>query len=63
SYAFPKQIATPVTELIGLSDQQPTKGIMTIEQMAGFVETHESDRLLNQCVHQFNEHQRNSKKN
>ena len=46
SYAFPKQIATPVTELIGLSDQQPTKGIMTIEQMAGFVETHESDRLL-----------------
>ena len=46
SYGFPKEIATPMPELIGLSDQQPTKGIMTIEQMADFVETHESDKLF-----------------
>jgi hypothetical protein len=46
SYAFPKEIATPVPELIGLSDQQPTKGIMTIEQMAEFVQAHQSDLLF-----------------
>lgn len=38
SYDFPKKVTTPVSELVGLSGQQPTRGIMTIEQMAGFVE-------------------------
>lgn len=46
SYDYPKEIETPVPELIGLSDQQPTKGILTIEQMAEFVEAHQSDPLF-----------------
>lgn len=43
---FSKEITTPVTELIGLSGQQPTKGIMTIEQMAEFVRMHQSEILF-----------------
>jgi hypothetical protein len=46
NYDYPKEIVTPVPELIGLSDQQPTKGIMTIEQMAGFVEARQGDPLF-----------------
>ena len=38
SYDFSKEIETPVPELIGLSNQQPTNGILTIEQMAEFVQ-------------------------
>ena len=46
SYDYPKEIETPVPELIGLSDQQLTKGIFTIEQMAEFVEAHQADPLF-----------------
>jgi hypothetical protein len=46
SYDYPKEIETPVPELIGLSDQQPTKGILTIEQMAEFVEAHQAGPLF-----------------
>lgn len=46
TYDYPRQIETPVPELIGLSDQQPTKGILTIEQMAEFVEAHQADPLF-----------------
>jgi len=46
TYDYPKQIETPVPELIGLSDQQPTKGILTIEQMAEFVEAHQGGSLF-----------------
>lgn len=46
NYSYPKKIATPMPELIGLSDQQPTKGIMTIAQMAEFVEAHQADPLF-----------------
>ena len=46
SYDYPKEIKTPVSELIGLSGQQPTKGILTIEKMAKLVETHQSGFML-----------------
>jgi hypothetical protein len=46
TYDFSKEIETPTLELIGLSDQQLAKGIMTIEQMAEFVEAHQTDLLL-----------------
>jgi hypothetical protein len=46
SYEFSKEIQTPVPELIGLSNQQPTKGILTIEQMAEFVQSHQSAPLI-----------------
>jgi hypothetical protein len=46
TYDYPKEIETPVPELIGLSDQQPTKGILTIEQMAKFVKAHQADPLF-----------------
>ena len=45
-YDFPKEIKTPLAELVGLSGQQLTKGIMTIDQMTEFVETHQSGVLL-----------------
>jgi hypothetical protein len=46
SYDYPKAIETPVSELIGLSGQQPTKGILTIEQMAEYVEAQQTDPLF-----------------
>lgn len=46
SYDYPKEIETPVPELLGLSGQQPTKGILTIEQMANFVEAHQEESLF-----------------
>jgi len=46
SYDFSEEVQTPVPELVGLSGQQPTKGIMTIEQMAKFVKAHQSGVLL-----------------
>lgn len=46
NYDYPKDIATPIPELIGLSDQKPTKGIMTIEQMAAFVDVHQTGPLF-----------------
>jgi len=46
SYDFSKEIETPVPELIGLSNQQPTKGILTIEQMTEFVQSHQSAPLI-----------------
>jgi len=45
-YAFSEEVQTPVSELVGLSGQQPSKGIMTIEQMAGFVEAQQSGNLF-----------------
>lgn len=45
-YDFAKEVKTPISELIGLSGQQLTKGIMTIEQMGKFVEAHQSGVLL-----------------
>jgi hypothetical protein len=45
-YDYPKMIETPVPELIGLSDQLPTKGILTINQMGEFVEAHQTDVLI-----------------
>ena len=41
SYDFTQKVQTPVMDLVGLSEQQPTNGIMTIEQMAEFVEVHQ----------------------
>jgi len=46
SYDFAKEVKTPVSELVGLPGQQPTKGIMTIEQMAEFVKAHQSGVLF-----------------
>ncbi|BBO79729.1 hypothetical protein DSCO28_72980 (plasmid) [Desulfosarcina ovata subsp. sediminis] len=46
NYDSSKKIATPVPDLIGLSDQQPTEGIMTVEQMAEFIAEHQSDPLF-----------------
>ena len=46
SYDYPKEIETSVPELIGLSDQQPTEGILTIDQMAEFVEAYQSGVLF-----------------
>lgn len=46
SYDYPETIETPVPELIGLYDQQPTKGILTIEQMAEFTKAHQTDVLI-----------------
>lgn len=46
SFDFSKKVQTPVSELVGLSDQLPTKGIMTIDQMAEFVEYHLSSDLI-----------------
>ena len=45
-YNFAEQVQTPVSELIGLSAQQPTKGIMTIEQMAEFIDSIQSGGLF-----------------
>lgn len=45
-YDFPEQVPTPVSELVGLSGQQPTKGIMTIAQMAEFVKARQSGVLF-----------------
>jgi len=38
-YDYSEEIKTPMPELLGLSGQELTKGIMTIEQMAEFVES------------------------
>lgn len=38
-YNYSEEIKTPMPELLGLSDQELTEGIMTIEQMAEFVES------------------------
>ncbi len=46
SYDYPKEIETPIPELLGLSGQQPTKGILTIEQMAKIVEAHQEEALF-----------------
>ena len=46
TYDYPKEIETPVPELIGLSNQQLTKGILTIEQMAEFVAVNQADPLF-----------------
>jgi hypothetical protein len=46
NYEYPKDIETPVPELIGISGQQPTKGILTIKQMAEFVEAHQAPHLI-----------------
>jgi hypothetical protein len=46
SYDFTKEVQTPVMDLVGLSEQQPTNGIMTIEQMAEFIEAHQSGALF-----------------
>ena len=46
TYDYSQEIETPMPELIGLSEQQPTKGIMTIEQMAKFVEAHQTEFFL-----------------
>jgi len=45
-YDYLKEIETPVPELLGLSDQQPTKGILTIAQMGELVEAHKSGFLF-----------------
>ena len=46
AYDFPKKVQTPMSVLTGLSDQQPSEGIMTIEQMAQFVESQYSSVLF-----------------
>jgi hypothetical protein len=46
-YNYPKKVETPVPELLGLSGQQPTKGILTIDQMAAFVESQQVGSLFN----------------
>lgn len=46
SYDFSQDVRTPVSELIGISEQQPTKGIMSIEQMAKFVENQRTGGLF-----------------
>jgi hypothetical protein len=46
NYDFPKEVKTPLWELIGISDQQPTRGILPIEEMAKFVESHQSGVLF-----------------
>ena len=46
NYDYPREIVTPMPELMGLSDQQLTKGIMTIDQMAEFVDAHQTGPLF-----------------
>jgi hypothetical protein len=38
-YDYPKEVETTVPEPLGLSGQQPTKGILTIDQIEAFVES------------------------
>lgn len=45
-YDFSKEVETPVPELLGLSGQQLTKGILSIEQMEKFVEAHKEEALF-----------------
>lgn len=42
NYNFPKAVTTPISELIGLSGQKLTKGIMTIKQMSEYIENYQS---------------------
>jgi hypothetical protein len=45
-YDFSDEVKTPALELVGLSGQHLTKGIMTIDQMTKFIEVHRSGALL-----------------
>ena len=54
SYDFHQEVQSPVSELIGLSAQQPTKRIMTIQQMAEFIELNKSYVLFRPCKKQGN---------
>jgi len=45
-YDFDQAVETPLSELIGISGQQQTKGIMSIDQMAKFVENQRNGVLF-----------------
>ena len=51
NYDFPKEVATPIPELIGLSDQQPTQAIMTIKQMSQFRSSLSFAQMINLNVY------------
>ncbi len=44
-YNYPKERVP--SDLLGISDQQPTKGILTIDEMAAFVESEQKGSLFN----------------
>jgi len=46
SYDFDQAVETPLSELIGISGQQQTKGILSIDQMAKFVENQRNGVLF-----------------
>jgi len=46
NYDFPKTVTTPISELVGLSGQKLTKGIMTIQQMSEYIENYQSGILF-----------------
>jgi len=41
-YDFSQEIETPLPELLGIENQLPTAGIMDLEEMGRFIESHKS---------------------
>lgn len=46
TYDFDKEIETSEAELLGITEQELTPGMMNLDQMAMFVESHEKDVLF-----------------
>ncbi len=45
-YDFNQEIKTPLPELLGIENQLPTAGIMDLEEMGRFIESHENSFLF-----------------
>ena len=46
SYDLEKPIDTPLCELLGIEDQVPSSEVMSLEEMAGFIEAHHNSLLF-----------------
>ena len=49
SYDFGQKITAPKEELLGIDQQIPTDGILTLEKMASFVETISNNNIIKFC--------------
>ncbi len=45
-YDFSQEVKTPLPELLGIDEQLPTAGIMDLEEMERFIESHENSFLF-----------------
>ncbi|MBW1676108.1 MAG: hypothetical protein JRJ79_05770 [Deltaproteobacteria bacterium] len=46
NYDFNKEIETPEAELLGIAQQELTAGMMNLDEMARFIDSHEKDVLF-----------------